>query len=265
MTSDALTFVALPARGDSLAALTRLCADVAAICGRPVRAHRAASYEELVTSLERGRAQLAWMSPLVATLAEDRLPLRPLLVTSRAGQAEYRSVLFAQADSPLRSIDDLHASTVAWVDPASCSGYLVPRLMIAAAGHDLTELFAEELFAGSHDEVVRAVREGRATVGATFADYEQWSPVSAVRGALRVLATSDPIPNDLIVAHTLLPLTDAMAFAAALHSVARSPGGRALLDDVFDANGFEFTDGTHLRRLRMQVQVARRLGLLLQM
>ena len=69
----------------------------------------------------------------------------------------------------------------------------------------------------------------------------------------------------LIMAHGLLPLRDAMSFAAALHSVGSADGGRSLLDAVFGAAAFDFTDGTHLRRIRMQVQVARRLGLLLQM
>ncbi len=265
MPSDPLTFGVLPTRAAGDDALGRLCAQLSTLCDRPVQGVRAASYEELLTTLERGHVQLAWMSPLLAALAEDRFPLRPLLVASRAGHAEYRAVLFAHGHSPLRNVDDLQGATVAWVDPSSGSGYLVPRLMIAAAGHDLERLFGEELFCGSHREVVRAVCERRAAVGATFADYDEVSPFACGPVPLRVLLISDPIPNDLIMAHGLLPLSDAMSFAAALHSVARSEPGRALLGDVFDAGSFDFTDGTHLRRIRMQVQVARRLGLLLQM
>ena len=85
MSSDALTFVVLPSRLDADASLTRLCDRLSNMLDRPIRGVRASSYSELIELIERGRAQLAWMSPLLAALAEDRLPLRPLLVASRAG------------------------------------------------------------------------------------------------------------------------------------------------------------------------------------
>jgi phosphonate transport system substrate-binding protein len=265
MTPDTLTFGVLPSRVDADPSLRSLCDRLSALLNRPIRSVRASSYDELVDTLERGHTQLAWMSPLLAALAEDRLPLRPLLVASRAGHAEYRAVLFAHSHSPIRSVDDLEGVSVAWVDRASGSGYLVPRLMIAAAGYDVDCLFSEERFCGSHDEVVRAVCERRVAVGATFADVAPMAPFSSPRAPLRALLISEPIPNDLIMAHGLLPLADAMGFAAALHSIGAGDTGRSLLDDVFGAAAFDFTDGTHLRRIRLQVQLARRLGLLLQM
>lgn len=262
---DSLTFGILPSRMDSDASLSQLCDRLSTMLDRPVHGVRASSYDELIDLFERGRAQIGWMSPLLAALAEDRLALRPLLVASRAGQAEYRAVLFAHVRSPMRTVDDLQGSSVAWVDRSSGSGYLVPRLMLAASGHDLHRLFSEELFVGSHEEVVRAVSERRVAVGATYANAEALAPFGSSRAPLRALQFSEPIPNDLIMAHGRLPLNDAMSFAAALHSVATSEASRPMLDEVFGGATFDFTDGTHLRRIRMQVQVARRLGLLLQM
>lgn len=264
MTPDALTFGVPPSRLQADASLARLCERLSSLLDRPVRGLRASSYGELIDLIERGHAQLAWMSPLLAALAEDRVSLRPLLVASRAGHADYRAVLFAHERSPMRTIDDLHGASVAWVDRSSGSGYLVPRLTIAAAGHDLNNLFSEELFVGSHDEVVRAVCERRAAVGATYADVSPLAPFAS-EAPVRALLFSEPIPNDLIMAHGLLPLADAMGFAAALHSVAAVDAERSLLTDVFGATTFDFTDGTHLGRIRTQVRLARRLGLLLQM
>jgi phosphonate transport system substrate-binding protein len=263
VTGQALTLALPPGRAAD--ALAQLCERLTAMLDRPVRALRATSYDDLLALLERGHAQVAWMSPLLAALAEDRLPLRPLLVTSRGGQVEYRAALFAHAHSSMHTLEDVEATSVAWVDRASGSGYLVPRLMLACAGHDLHKMFAEELFVGSHEEVVRAVCDGRAAVGATYADAAPLAPFGAGRAAVRPLLFSDPIPNDLIMAHGLVPLGDAMSFAAALHAVAMTPPGRALLADVFGAGGFDFTDGTHLASIRDKIQLARRLGLLLQM
>lgn len=265
MTTPPLTFALPPGRQDAIASLTQLCERLTAMLDRPVSALRATSYDELFAFLERGRAQLAWMSPLLAALAEDRLTLRPLLVTSRGGKVDYRAVLFVRNDSPLQTLDDIEGESVAWVDRASGSGYLMPRLMLAASGHDLVHMFAHELFVGSHEEVVRAVCDERAAIGATYADVAPLAAFSGERGRLRPLMYSDPIPNDLIVAHGLLPLGDAMGFAAALHTVAIADADRALLAHVFGAERLEFTDGTHLASIRAKLQVARRLGLLLQM
>lgn len=266
MTAQSLTF-ALVRRGpdDDGAALTQLCQRLETMLERPVHGVLAASYDDLIGLVERGHASFAWMSPLLAALADQRVPLRPLLVTSRGGQVAYRAVLFAHAQAPMRTIEDLDGTSVAWVDRASGSGYLVPRLMLACAGRDLGRMFARELFVGSHDAVVRAVCERRAVVGATYADAPPLAPYAAERAVVRPLLFSDPIPNDLIAAHGLVPLGDAMGFAAALHALALTEPGRALLRALFDAAGFDFTDGTHLASIRGKVQLARRLGVLLEM
>jgi phosphonate transport system substrate-binding protein len=259
MASVPLTLAVLPnrVRPDGATALARLCARLSVMLGRPVTGLRAGSYDAILSALVCEHAQLAWLSPLLASLAEDRVSLRPLLVARRGDRVAYRAVMVVDGESPARTADDLRGATVAWVDGASGSGYLIPRMSLAAAGHDPSRFFREELFCGSHDRVVRAVLDRRVQVGATFAG-EDARPVDE---PLRVVVRSEPIPNDLIVAHGHLPLSDAMEFAAALQALTANDEGRALLAGVFDAHAFEFTDRTHLRQLRAQLQVARRRGL----
>src|SRR5262245_54373726 len=93
-----------------------------------VQARVAPSYDSLVGDMERDRVQVAWMSPALLVLAEERLSLRPLVSTVRGDKTGYRSVLFVSRESIWQSLDELAGKTVAWVDPSSAAGYLYPRL-----------------------------------------------------------------------------------------------------------------------------------------
>src|SRR5512135_2939983 len=154
-----LTLAVVPSAmpGDHRAALEELCAALSAQLGERVRGFLPESYSELISQLELDRVQYAWMSPALVVLASEKQRLEPLLSAVREDRTDYRAVLFVDGNGPFQTIDDLHGKTVAWVDAASASGYLVPRLHLAAKGIDPSRLFGEELFLRSHAEVVRAV------------------------------------------------------------------------------------------------------------
>ena len=77
----------------------------------------------------------------------------------------------------------------------SASGYVVPRVGLAAVGVDPRVAFAEERFWHSHEAVVRAVVAGRADFGATYAGVGpggeitrgSWMDVQGADEAVRVL------------------------------------------------------------------------------
>jgi phosphate/phosphite/phosphonate ABC transporter binding protein len=258
----------LPDRAE--AALENLTSHLSDALGVPVTGVEAESYGALVSELERDRIQFAWMPPALLVLAEERLELRPLVSAVRGDRTAYRAVLFVDAKSAYQSMHDLQGKTVAWVDATSAAGYLYPRLHLAARGIDPTTHFANELFLKSHHEVVRAVRDGRADVGATFAERPAFGAAIKRAGFIevdpsvpfRVLEWTGLIPNDLIVAHGLLPQRQQQAFAQAVLQLGMSPAGRRLLYGVFQAEKFMLASRRTLRPLRHLVQVAREHGLL---
>ena len=86
------------------------------------------------------------------------------------------------------------------------------------------DFFGEELFLRSHAEVVRAVLDGRADVGATYAQRPApGQPIQragfldvAPERSIRVLEWTRPIPNDVIVGHGLLSFAEHRAFGDAM-------------------------------------------------
>ena len=270
MSSITLAVVPSSTPGDRRAALDAVCDALAKILEIRVRGAMPATYAELASELEKDRVQYAWMSPTLMVLTSEQVKLQPLLSAVRGDTMEYRSALFVDGKGPTRSIEALRHTTVAWVDRTSASGYLYPRIHLAAHGIDPRELFAKELFLGSHDAVVRAVLDGRADVGATYA--EQPPPGQPIHRAgfcdvapdhpMRVLEWTQPIPNDVIAGHGLMQKAEHRVFGNAVLTLAEREDGRKLLFNAFHTERFMTTPRNTLRPLHLLVSLARKNGLL---
>lgn len=255
--------------GNSVEALEALCRELAKLVAQPVRTAHPASYAELASELEKDRVQYAWMPPALLVLTDENTRLTPLLSAIRNDSVEYCAALFVDADSAYRGLTDLRGATVAWVDTTSAAGYLFPRVHLATRGIDPTTFFGDELFVRSHAEVVRAVLDGRAAVGATYAERPASGPprragfldTAPVR-PVRVLEYTRAIPHDVIAGHGLLPRPEHRLFSNAILTLAEREDGRRLLKAAFHADRFTITARNALRPLWEHVRLARKHGLL---
>jgi phosphonate transport system substrate-binding protein len=260
--------------GDARLALDQLCVALTKLLDTPVHGINCASYSELAQELERDRVDYAWMSPTLMILTNENIHLRPLLSAVRDDRAEYCSVLFVDGQRPLRKLDELRGGVVAWVDRASASGYIVPRIHLAARGLDASQFFRDELFVGSHAEVVRAVLDGRADIGATYGQRPEHGLRVSRAGFLdvapdrhvRVLEWTREIPNDVIVGRGLLSLPEHREFTNALLTLAeRDDAGRRLLFNVFHAERFTTPARRVFEPVQELVALAREHGLMSQL
>jgi len=171
------------------------------------------SYAGLAQRIREDAIDVAWLPPVVYVALERDGVVEPLVSNHRAGEAAFHGVLLVAAEATVHTLDGLRGLRVAWVDPCSASGYVMPRIELFMLGMDPRTLFGEEVFTGSHDESVRAVAEGRADVAATFARIDgagnvtagSWSQLDGMRGRVRVLWTLGAIPSDVMVARTRYP------------------------------------------------------------
>lgn len=93
------------------------------------------TYEELEHEMTLGQIDVAWLPPLVfARLERDAVAVA--LVTRVEERDTYASVLVAKAGSGVATLEHLAGRDVAWVNPLSASGYVVPRLGLIARGVD---------------------------------------------------------------------------------------------------------------------------------
>jgi len=271
----AITLAVVPSStpGDSRLALDSLCIALTKQLDTPVDGINCASYSDLALELEKDRVDYAWMSPTLMILTNENIQLRPLLTAVREGRTAYNGCLFVDGKRPMRTIEDLRGQVVAWVDRASAAGYIVPRIHLAGRGFDPTRLFRKELFLRSHAEVVNAVLDGRADVGATYGlRPDDGAPITraafidvAPTRHVRVLEWTREIPNDVIVGHGLLPKPEHRVFSNAILTLAERERGRRLLFNVFHAERFETPPRNVLKPAQELVELAREHGLMSQL
>jgi len=208
----------------------------------PVRVRIIPDATDLAEALPKGEADAAWMTPIVfaraSTLSKD---VRPVVKAKRNGKLSYRTAYIVKADSAVKSLPELAGKKVAWVSPSSASGYLFARALLAWAGKDPDRFFGAEIFAGTHPGVCKAVRSGEVDVGATLTDPPLAGKDFQADGCLdappisdfRVIAASEPIPNDVVATGPRLSPKLTTAFNELFKKMGETPEGRALMADAF--------------------------------
>jgi ABC-type phosphate/phosphonate transport system substrate-binding protein len=168
----------------------------------------------------------------------------------------YHGCVFSRVDSPVRRLQDLTGSRFAYSDETSTSGHIFPRMLLERNNVSLARSF----YAGGHQNVVQAVLDGSVDAGAGFysppnelqrqdqvfvgdARYliiKRKETVEERLGLLdeiRVLALSDPIPNDLCAKRQGLSDATWERFEASLQRYLATPEGQEVLFDVLTAVG----------------------------
>ncbi len=235
------------------ARLEQFCAALGAALGEPASGLGVWHYHRLLEALEMGDIDVAWLPPILAGLAVQRGRVLPIALPVRDGAAFYSTALFTRHDAKWRRLEDLQGVRVAWVDRRSAAGYLVIRAHMRQRGIDLEKAFGADQFVGAHDAVARAVHEGDADVGATFAHFDAKTG-AVLRGGwrdmpMRVIAGAGPIPSDVLAIGT--HLSEATR-ASLLDALVRRPDPkvRATAAALFAAESFLAPEPEHLAPLQ---------------
>ncbi|MBC85821.1 MAG: phosphonates-binding protein, partial [Bdellovibrionaceae bacterium] len=143
------------------------------------------SFVAVVEAFGTSRADVASVNTFGYILAHEKYGAEALLTVERFGHTDYKGQFITRSDSKISSISDIAGKKIAYVDPASTSGYLLPATMLKKASIKPAEM----MFATRHDNVVTMVRERQVDVGATF-----YSPPEEgkIQDARRLVLTQFP-------------------------------------------------------------------------
>ncbi len=161
----------------------------------------ATDYDALSNSLIDGIIDVGWFSPLAYVNAKSKGPIIPLVTPIVNGSPSYLGYIITTVDSGIKNLADIKGQRMAFVDPKSASGYAYPRMLLKKAGIDPDRDLEEQLFLGTHSNVVEAVLSGSVKVGATYSEaIEEAKRQGLDITKLVYLAKTDPIPKDCIAA-----------------------------------------------------------------
>ncbi|PWU13358.1 MAG: phosphate/phosphite/phosphonate ABC transporter substrate-binding protein, partial [Bdellovibrio sp.] len=200
------------------------------------------SYIAVVEAFGTKRADICGINTFGYILAHEKYGVEVKLTVVRRGLSTYQSQFLARADGTIRTLADFKGKKVALVDAASASGYLVPLKTLKDKGYDPGQI----VFAGKHDNVVSMIYQGQVDGGATF-----YSPPSEnrirdarelvltqypdVEKKVKIVALSDPIPNDPIIFRREMPDEMKEKIAGAIIKLVGTPEGREAFEKIFGA------------------------------
>jgi phosphonate transport system substrate-binding protein len=180
--------------------------------GLPVRLYPASDYAGVIQAFGAKQLDLSSMSPAAYAGAwiDTNGGVEPLVTTEESdGSISYVAVMLVRADSGITSLEGMRGKAMAWSDPNSASGYLIPRFSLRRQGVNPEQFFGRTGFAGGHEQAVVAVLQKQYDAAVTWASglgeesegFSRGALRSMVEkgmvdmGQLRVIWRSDPIIN----------------------------------------------------------------------
>jgi phosphonate transport system substrate-binding protein len=209
--------------------------------GRPVKVHVASDYAGVIEALRSQLVDVAFLTAVGYVLAAREAAAQIVVKATRGGRADYAARIFVLHESPITRLADLRGRTIAFVDPASSSGYIYPMVLLIKEGlvrdRDPKTFFRDSLFAGSHDAALLGVLNGSVDAAAAFDEAPERilkDPTKAAR--FRHIAETARIPNDgVAVRRGLSP--DAQGRLTAALLALNTPEGIALLRRLYNIDG----------------------------
>ncbi|MCA1825558.1 MAG: phosphate/phosphite/phosphonate ABC transporter substrate-binding protein [Myxococcales bacterium] len=244
-----------------------LSSGVSAALGSPVVTALADDYDALINQVLAGAVDVAWLPPLLHARAAEQ-GARLVALPQRGGWLTFRSALLVRKDDPIDGPANLRGARVAWRDRASASGYLFPRIELAALGATPDKAFSSEKFYGSVVDAAQAVASGAADLctcwvsdpAARDRDRAMVEIEKALgpelAGKLRVLHVTDPIPPDGLVVAAQVQEAERSAIATALLALHTTPQGQKALQTVFQAERLAPVNDALLRSLKTWAEAA---------
>lgn len=197
------------------------------------------SFVAVVEAFGTKRADVCTINTFGYILAHEKYGAEARLMVLRNGSATYQSQFLARADGPVKTLADIKGKKMAFVDAASTSGYLLPLKMLRDKGIEPKQT----VFAGKHDNVVSMIYQKQVDAGATYYSPAVNNEIQDARRLVltqypdvekkvRIIALSDPIPNDPVIFRKDLPAEMKEKITEALLAFVKTPEGRSAFDKI---------------------------------
>ena len=212
------------------------------LVGVPVRVTVASDYAAVIEALRNRTADLAFVHPGGYVLAHREARATIVARNLWHGKSSFTSRIFVRGESGIKSVEELRGKSMAFVDPASSSGYIYPMVLLMQRGlvknRDPKTFFKEVVFSGAHDASMRALLNGHVDAIASFdVAREQYLKDPAERERIVFVAETPEIPEAGIAARDGMDPALFARVRTALLSL-KPPAHADLLKRMYEIDGF---------------------------
>lgn len=169
--------------------------------GLPTKVSVSQSYNALIEALAAGKLEIVYLGANQYVAAKlqglNVVPLvvakTPIAADDKVGRTYYKACIITLGKSGIKTVNDLKGKTFAFVSPTSTSGGVGPRYYLVKNGINPERDFKDLVYAGKHDSVYLAVKNGKVDAGGTGDVYfPRWK----ARGILEYTEYDEP--NDTL-------------------------------------------------------------------
>ena len=187
-------------------------------------------YSGVLSALQNGQVDVAYLSPLPYGIASREMKLNPLVMPFVKGSLTYHGIIFVKRDSPIKSVKDLKGKTFAFGDALSTTGYLLPRRLLEQTGVKLTDL-KQFSNVGDANMVVQTVEDGGADAGSAYdlVFMVAYRDHPEKKNLMRVIGQTEDIPNGIYVARGDLPKEQVEKLKQVFMGMNDDPEGKVVL------------------------------------
>jgi phosphonate transport system substrate-binding protein len=200
---------------------------------------------ELASFFRQGKVDLH-IDSYVRSLALNRLVGTKLLLRRwKKGVAEYHGLIFVRQDGNISKLEELRGKKIAFDEPFSAVGYLLPKMMLIEKG--LKPMPASTLlggnavgylFADRDENTMQWVLSGKVTAGAM--DYQRYATEARARiGELQILEEIPSVPRHIVGARADIPAQRLSRIKEILFGMNLSEEGRKILSDFEHTTKFD--------------------------
>ena len=215
--------------------------------GVPVKLFPSADYAGVMQGIAAGQLEAAEFgaSGFAGTWLDCKCVEPVIVPQEKDGTTYYYSVMVTRKDSGITSVEQMKGHSLAFADPNSTSGYLIPSATLKTGGVDLADgkYFSRTGFAGGHEQGVVAMLNKQYDACVTWTSGQGEKSEGYSRGNLRsmvdrnmlkmsdvnIIWQSGKIPNGPWAVRSALPASLKKEFTEFLLDLPKSHR------DVYDA------------------------------
>ena len=178
------------------------------------KAIKCKSYEEAITLLSNGKAEIGWLGPFSSTEAQKRGGVEPFAVGLPQNQdsPNYNTVFIARSSSGLVKLTDIKGKRLIINNKNSTSGYIVPKKELKSIDINLEDAsnFSEIIKVENHDEAIDLLLNGKADVAAVSSvNLDHYLRLNKANSSkIKIIHKSDPIQGAPLVFSSSLSSED---------------------------------------------------------
>jgi len=234
---------------------------LSAKCGLDVKPKAFTQYKDIIDGFARPGLDGAFLGSFACALAHRKFGAEPVArVEGLDGSSLHHGLLFVRQDSGIKTAKDMKGKRLAFVDSQTVAGYLLPLVYLRSHGiKNYKAFFGETYFAGTHEDVIYDVLEGKADIGAVKSSvyHELADQDSRIQWKLKILSRSPDVPETTFVLRRDLVPSVRTSIGDALLTMHDDPKGREVLK-VFGARKFVAASNEEYQPV---IDYARQLGI----